>query len=57
MKQKILALILLFLYAIGTVNGIGYSLWIGEYVTAISVAVLAAMAFPVAKKCWQELND
>ena len=49
MKQKILALILLFLYAIGTVNGIGYSLWIGEYVTA--------MAFPVAKKCWQELND
>lgn len=51
MKQKILALILLFLYAIGTVNGIGYSLWISEYVTDISVAVLAAMAFPVAKKC------
>lgn len=57
MKQKILALVIGFLYLIGTISGIGYSLWIGEYVTAIGVAVLAVMAFPVAKKCWQELNS
>ena len=57
MKQKILALVLLFLYLIGAVAGIGNSIYIGEYVTAIGVAVLAVMAFPVAKKCWQELNS
>ena len=57
MKQKILALVLLFLYLIGAVAGIGNCIYIGEYVTAIGVAVLAVMAFPVAKKCWQELNS
>ena len=57
MKQKILALVMLFLYLIGTVNGIGYSLYIGEWVTAISVAVLSVMAFPVAKECWKVLNS
>ena len=57
MKQKILALVMLFLYAIGTVNGIGYSLYIGEWVTAISVAVLSVMALPTAVKCWEELNS
>ena len=57
MKQKILALILLFLYAIGTVNGIGYSIYIHEYVTAIGVAILSMMAFPTAKNCWKELNS
>lgn len=42
---------MLFLYLIGTINGIGYSLYIREYVTAISVAVLAVMAWPTASKC------
>ena len=57
MKQKILALILLFLYVIGTINGIGYSIYIGEYVTAIGVLVLATMALPTAVKCWEELTN
>jgi hypothetical protein len=57
MKQKILALILLFLYVIGTINGIGYSIYIGEYVTAIGVLVLAVMALPTAVNCWHELTN
>ena len=57
MKQKILALVMGFLYLIGTISGIGYSLWIGEYVTGIGVAVLGVMAYPVAKMYWQELNS
>lgn len=57
MKQKILALILLFLYVIGTINGIGYSCYIGEYVTAIGVLVLAIMALPTAVNCWHELTN
>ena len=48
-------MVLLFCYLIGTINGIGYSIYIHEYVTAICVAVLSFMAFPTAKNCWDEL--
>jgi hypothetical protein len=57
MKNKVLAIVLLMAYLIGTVNGIGYSIYIHEYVTAICVAVLSVMAFPAARNCWKELNS
>lgn len=57
MKNKFLELIMLFAYAIGTINGIGYSIYIGEWVTAVCVAVLSVMAFPMARNCWKELNS
>lgn len=41
-------MLMLMLYLLGTINGIGYSIYIGEYVTAIGVAVLAFMAWPTA---------
>ena len=51
-------MVLLFCYLIGTVNGIGYSIYIGEWFTAVCVAVLSVMAFPVAKKFWDVfMND
>lgn len=56
MKNKFLALIMLFAYVIGTVNGIGYSIYIGEYVTAVGVAVLAFMAWPTAVNYWKYLE-
>ena len=46
--KKIYYFMMLFLYVLGTFNGIGYSCYIGEYVTAIGVAVLAFMAWPTA---------
>lgn len=51
--------LMLMLYMLGTINGIGYSLYIGEWPTAIGVAVLTIMAFPTAKKYYQHLfiND
>lgn len=55
--KHIISLILLFLYVIGTVNGIGYSIYIGEWPTAISVAVLSVMAFPTAKYHWKEFKE
>lgn len=54
--KHIISLILLFLYVIGTVNGIGYSIYIGEWPTAISVAVLSFMAFPTAKYHWKKFT-
>lgn len=55
--KKIVYLILLFLYAMGTIGGIGYACYCKAYLIAIAVAVLAAMAFPTAKKWFNELND
>lgn len=44
-----------FLYILGTINGIGNSLYINEYVTAIGVAVLAFMAFPTFKNYFKKV--
>lgn len=54
--KKAFYLIMLFLYVLGTINGIGYSLYIGEYVTAIGVAVLAVMAWPTAVSYFKKLT-
>ena len=47
-------MLILFAYLIGTVNGIGYSIYIGEWVTAVCVLVLAVMALPTARYVWDE---
>ena len=49
-------LLVLFAYLIGTVNGIGYSIYIGEWMTAVCVLVMAAMAFPTVRCFWDELR-
>ena len=55
MAKNILFLIALMAYVIGTINGIGYSIYIGEWPTAVCIAVLSAMAFPTAKKMYNYL--
>ena len=59
MAKNLIYGLLLLLYALGTINGIGYSIYIGEWPTAIGVAVLTIMAFPTAKKFFNHLfiND
>ena len=59
MAKNLIYGLALLLYIIGTINGICYSICIGEWPTAIGVAVLAIMAFPTAKKYYQHLfiND
>lgn len=49
-----LCMLILFAYLIGTVNGIGYSIYIGEWVTAVCVLVLAVMAYPTAYNIWNK---
>ena len=56
MAKKIFYFIMLFLYVLGTINGIGYSIYIGEWVTAIGVAVLTFMAWPTAVNYWKFIN-
>ena len=59
MAKNLIYGLMLLLYLLGTINGIGYSIYIGEWPTAIGVAALAIMAFPTAKKYYQHLfiND
>ena len=50
-------LTMLFLYVLGTIGGIGYTLYIHEYVVAVGVAVVAYMGFPTAVNFWKFLNE
>lgn len=55
MAKNLLYLAAMLLYVIGTINGICYSIYIGEWPTAIGVAVLTIMAFPTAKNMFYHL--
>ncbi len=55
MAKKLFYFLMLFLYVVGTINGIGYSIYINEWPTAIGVAVFAVMAFPTAKNYFEYL--
>lgn len=55
--KKYYYLVMLALYVVGAIGGIGYTLYIGEYVTAAGIAVLAFMALPTAVSYWESLND
>ena len=55
--KKLVCMLGLLLYARGLINGIGYSCWIGEYVTAIGVVVLGVMALPTAVRMYYMLTD
>lgn len=57
MLKKIGCFFGLFAYAMGTIGGIGYSIYGGSWPIAIAIAVLAGMAFPTAKKFFTELTS
>ena len=48
--KKVLSFVLLFLWVMGIVGGIGYSIYGGAWPVAIGVAVLAYAAWPELKK-------
>ena len=54
MTKGFINMFVLMLYVMGTIGGIGYSIYSGAYVIAFAVAVLAVMAFPTAKKFFRE---
>lgn len=54
MKKGILYTFILMLYAMGSIGGFGYACYSGAYLIAFAVLVLAIMAFPTAKRVFQE---
>ena len=57
MAKNLLYLSALMMYTIGFVGGIGYTLWISEYVIAFGIAVLGVMAYPSARKMFNHFNS
>ena len=55
--EKIYVFFVLCLYVLGTIGGIGYTIFCGGYPIALGVVALAVMAYPKAKEYWQKLND
>ena len=55
--KKYIYLVILFLYAMGVIGGIGYTLYCNEYVIAVAVAVLGAMAYPTAKELYKKIME
>ena len=55
MAKNFLYMTLLGLYVLGTIGGIGYSIYYDEWVTATGIAILAVMAFPKAKEYFDYL--
>lgn len=54
--KKILYFLLLVLYVIGLIGGIGYCVYNHAWVIAIGVVVLGVMGFPMAKECFEKLT-
>lgn len=54
MKNQIFSFIVLALYILGAIGGFGYACYSGAYLIAFAVLVLAVMAFPTAKRVFQE---
>ena len=52
--KGLISMFLLMLYAMGSIGGFGYACYSGAYLMAAAVLVLAIMAFPTAKRIFQE---
>ena len=57
MAKGFLNTFLLMLYAMGTIGGFGYAMYCKAYLIAVAVLVLAIMAFPTAKRLFQEWTE
>lgn len=55
--KKFFYLLELMLYVMGTIGGFGYCCYSHAYVIAVAVAVLGVMAFPEAKRAFNELQS
>lgn len=55
--KKFVSFIMICLYVLGTIGGLGWVLYSEGYVIAVGVVAVAFMAFPSVKKYFKELTD
>ena len=54
--KKLFAFVMICLFGLGAIGGIGYCCYCGAYVIAVGVAALAFMAWPELKKYFTNLT-
>jgi len=57
MMKKILYFVLLFLWAMGILGGIGYSIYGGAWPIAAGVVVAGVLSWPKVKSLYNKLNE
>lgn len=55
--KKVLSFVLLFLWAMGIVGGIGYSIYGGAWPIVVGVAVAAWLSWPKVTELFHNLTD
>ena len=55
--KKFAYLIIMFAYVMGVIGGIGYTCYLHEWVIAIALVVVGAMAFPSAKYIYKKMME
>jgi hypothetical protein len=55
--KKVLSFVLLFLWGMGIVGGIGYSIYGGAWPIAVGVAVAAWLSWPKVTELFHNLTD
>lgn len=54
--KKLLSFAELCAYVLGTIGGVGYACYSHAYLIAAAIVALGAMAFPEAKRAFEELT-
>lgn len=54
--KNFIAFVCLCAYVMGAIGGFGYAVYEGAYPIAVSIVILAIMAWPTAVKQWRVLN-
>ena len=55
--KKFISFIMICLYVLGTIGGLGWVLYSEGYVIAVGVVAVAYMAFPAAKTYFKDLTE
>lgn len=55
--KKLLSFVVICLWVLGTIGGIGYAIYGGSYPVAAGVAMLAILAWPTVKKHFDYLKS
>ena len=55
--KKVLSFVLLFVWAMGIVGGIGYSIYVGAWLISVGVAVAAWLSWPKVTELFHNLTD
>ena len=55
--KKIVYFLIMCLYVLGTIGGVGYSLYSGAYLIAVGVAAVGWMAWPKVVEYFHKLTE